>query len=296
MIMAGLCALQSNDMSLIPAHEAKNLYLKNDTLIKTSINRLIPSLSMVVAAAYCHAHSLRFTPPSPDLGFVDNFLLMIGLVDSLTGLPNPRYSGYVEKLWILLADHEMTCSTAALLLTSSALPDPITSLVSAIAALYGPLHGGAIEVAYKDIAAMAAKSDGVACKMKAVKAGKERLYGYGHRIYKVADPRYKHIAGILAELSAEIEADSVLKTAFELDKVARNDEYFLKRGLGPNADLFAGFAWGGMGFQPQWILPVSILGRMQGFMAHWREAMSGPPRIWRPGQIYTGDLAQKMEL
>ncbi|KAL1634247.1 hypothetical protein SLS58_010752 [Diplodia intermedia] len=294
MIIAGLMAVQSSQMDLIPAHAAKNLYLGNAELVDEQVIRAMQSLSQITAAAYCHQTGRAFTPPRKDLSFVENFLLMMGHVEAGTGLPNPRYVSYFERLWLLIADHEMTCSTAAMLQTASALPDAFSCLVSATSALYGPLHGGAIEVAYKNIAEIGSVEN-IPAKMARVKAGKERLYGYGHRVYRVPDPRYKHIKEVLEELTAEIEGDPLLKVAFEVDRIAREDEYFTSRKLNPNADLFAALAYNAMGFEPEWILPISLMSRSQGLLAHWKEAMSGTARIWRPGQIYTGDLNKKIE-
>ncbi|ETS77643.1 hypothetical protein PFICI_09705 [Pestalotiopsis fici W106-1] len=291
MMIAGLSALQSSDMSAVPAHAAKNLYLGQPKNVDDQIIRVMASLSMITAAAYCHHSDRTFTPPRKDFSYVGNFLLMTGHVEESTGVPNPRYVDAIERLWATVADHEMTCSTAALLQTASALPDVISSLISALSASYGPLHGGAIEVAYKNIEEIGTVED-VPAKIERVKAGKERLYGYGHRVYRVTDPRFTYISDILDELSDEIEKDPLLRVAFALDRAAAQDEYFISRKLRPNADLFAAFAYKAIGFPANFILPISAVSRTQGFMAHWKEAMEGAPRIWRPGQKYTGNLNQ----
>ncbi|KAI1749204.1 citrate synthase [Xylaria castorea] len=292
MMVAGLSALQSADMDAIPAHAAKNLYLGQPENVDKQVIRVLSSLSMITAAAYCHHMGKTFTPPRKDFSYVQNFMLMTGLVDESTGEPNPRYVDVIERLWTTVADHEMTCSTAALLQTASALPDAISSMISAISAVYGPLHGGAIEVAYKSIEEIGSV-EAVPEKIERVKAGKERLYGYGHRIYRVTDPRFTYISGILDELTEEASKDPMLQIAFALDRAAAQDEYFISRKLRPNADLFAAFAYKALGFPSNFILPISIVSRTQGFMAHWKEAMEGKPRIWRPGQKYTGNLNLK---
>lgn len=245
MLIAGLIALQSSDMSLVPAHAAKNLYLGNPTLVDQQLIRVMAGLSQITAAAYCHQTGRTFTPPRADLSFIENCLLMMGHVDPATSLPRPDYVAKFERLWLLITNHEMTCSTAAMLQTASSLPDAISCLVSAISALYGPLHGGAIEVAYKHIREIGSV-DNIPAKIARVRAGKERLYGYGHRVYRVPDPRYKHIKEVLEDLTAEIDDDPLLKVAFELDRVAASDEYFVSRRLNPNADLFAGLAYNAM--------------------------------------------------
>ena len=245
MMIAGLTAVQSTQMDTIPAHAAKNLYLGNPDLVDQQVIRIFACFPMVSAAAYCHHMGREFTPPRAELSYIENLLLMMGHVDKETGFPNPRYVRYFEKLWTCLADHEMTCSTAALLQTASGLPDAISSMVSAISAMYGPLHGGAIEVAYKDIAEIGSTAN-VESKLERVRSGKERLYGYGHRVYRVTDPRSVHIQSTLGELMQEISEDPLLKVAFELNRVAVNDEYFTSRKLKPNADLFAAFTYGAM--------------------------------------------------
>ncbi|KAF4181155.1 hypothetical protein CNMCM8927_008616 [Aspergillus lentulus] len=292
MIVAGLSAVQTTQMDMVPAHVAKNLYMGNPALVDEQIIRLMGVLPVVSAVAYCHHTSREFRSPRSDLSYIENFLYMTGHVIESTGLPDPRYVDYFERLWALVADHEMTCSTAALLQTASSLPDPFSCMISAICASHGPLHGGAIEFAYKDMAEIGGVGNCQA-KIDRVKAGKERLFGYGHRVYKVTDPRSVHIQQVLRELKQEIDKDPILQVAFELDRIAQEDEYFVSRGLKPNADLYAAFTYGAMGFPPDFILPISTISRTQGLMAHWKEAMSGTPRIWRPSQIYTGKLDQQ---
>ena len=245
MMIAALSAVQSSQMDRIPAHAAKNLYLGVPKAVDDEIIRLMGTLSMITAAVYCHHIGREFTPPRPELSYIENFLLMMGHVDASTGLPNPQYVDRIERLWVLIADHEMTCSTAAFLQTASSLPDVFSCMISALSALYGPLHGGAIEVAYKNFEEIGTVEN-VAAKIERVKAGKERLYGYGHRIYRVTDPRFTFISQILDELKEEIARNPILKVAFEVDRVASEDEYFVSRRLRPNADLFAALTYSAM--------------------------------------------------
>jgi citrate synthase len=242
MMIAGLSALQSCDMSSVPAHAAVNLYMGQPKRVDEQIVRVMGSLSQITAVAYCHYSGRDFTPPRGHLSYIENFLLMTGHVDTATGLPDPRYVSALERLWAVVADHEMTCSTAAMLHTASALPDIISCLISAYCAGTGPLHGGAIEVAYKHIRDIGTFDD-IPLKLARVKSGKERLYGYGHRVYRVTDPRFVFITEILGELAGEVERDPLLRVAMALDKAASEDEYFISRQLRPNADLFAAFAY-----------------------------------------------------
>ena len=294
MIIAGLSALQASQKELTPAYRARDLYSTDPILVDSQCVTVLASMAMISAASYCHHTGKKFNEPDPKMGYVENMLWMMDHVDAATGRPNPKYVQCVEKLWILIGDHEMTCSTAALLQTASALPDALSALISAVSAFYGILHGGALEVAYKNIAEV-----GSACnaqsKIDRVKRKEERLYGYGHRVYRVTDPRAIFIKDMLSELKEEVDRDPLLKVAFAIDDIAQKDEYFTSRGLKPNADLFATFVYKAMGFPADFILPMTVMARTQGLMAHWKEAMSGSARIWRPQQLYNGDYGKKLD-
>jgi citrate synthase len=245
MITAGLAALLGSKRELIPAHIGKNLYLQNMKLVDQQIVEVMENLAVISAAAYCHHEGRTFRNPRSDFSYIENLLYMMDHVDSATGVPYPHHVDCMERLWVLVADHEMTCSTAAFLQTASALPDPVSCLISAISAGYGILHGGAIETAYRNIAEVG-DIENVQQKIESVKSGKERLFGYGHRIYRVVDPRSIFIREILEELGEEVKKDPLLRIAFEIDRIASTDEYFTSRKLNPNADLFASFAYKAM--------------------------------------------------
>ena len=242
MIIAGLSALESSQPDSIPAHRAKNLYMGNKVAVHHEIIRAISSFAAICAAVYCHKLGRPFTPPKHDLSYVENVLVMMGHVDEDTGKPNPKHVSYIQRLWTLTADHEMSSSTAAFLHTASSLNDPLMSLISGVASSWGILHGGAIEVAYNHIQRIGAVS-AVQEKINEVKSGRVRLFGYGHRIYKVIDPRYIFIREMLDELKADAIDDNVLSIALEIDRIASTDEYFTSRKLKANADLFASFVY-----------------------------------------------------
>ena len=245
MIIAGLSALQASQKECTPAYMARDLYLNDPELVDSQCVKVLASMAMISAAAYCHHSGQKFNEPDSSLSYVENMLWMMNHVEPETGKPNPKYVKCVEKLWILIAEHEMTCSTAALLQTASALPDAISALVSAVSAFYGILHGGALEVAYKNISEVGSVENAQK-KIDNVKAKKERLFGYGHRIYRVTDPRAIFIKEMLDELKEEVSRDPLLKVAFEIDRIAQQDEYFTSRNLKPNADLFATFVYKAM--------------------------------------------------
>ena len=294
MIIAGLSALQASQKEFTPAYMAREMYLLNPSLVNSQCVSVLGSMAMISAACYCHHTGHKFNDPDPSMSYVENMFWMMNHIDPATGRPSPKYVRCVEKLWILIADHEMTCSTAALLQTASSLPDAFSALISAVSAFYGILHGGALEVAYKNITEVGSVANAQA-KIDRVKRKEERLYGYGHRIYRVTDPRAIFIKEMLDELKEEVDRDPMLKVAFAIDDIAQRDEYFTSRGLKPNADLFATFVYKAMGFPADFILPMTVMSRTQGLMAHWKEAMSGSARIWRPQQLYTGDFGKKLD-
>lgn len=246
MMVAGLAALQASQPETIPAYMGKNLYMGNIPAVDREVVKLLGSLASVVAIAYCHHNHRPFTPPLPGQSYVERMFTMIGHVERDTGLPNPKHVAYLEKLWALVADHELTNSTAQLLNATSSLSDLLACEITAVAGSHGILHAGAIEVAYKAIAEVGSV-DKAQEKIEQVKSGKERLFGYGHRIYKVTDPRSVYIREVMEELGREKKNhDPVLTIALELDRLASTDEYFVKRNLKANADLWASFAYMGM--------------------------------------------------
>lgn len=242
MILAGQAAWSSAEPAALPSHMGKELYLGKLEAVDKQIIRSIAALASVIAVAYCHRYNRPFTNPKPTRGFIENVMLMMGLVDATTGEPDPKRAKCLEKLWILYADHEMTNSTAAFLHVASSLSDPFTCDIASVAAAYGPLHGGAINIAYQMIQNVGSLEN-VPKLMEDVKAKKFRLYGYGHRIYKTVDPRLKIIKDILAELKDDVQKDSFLAVAMEIDRVASQEPYFTSRNLYANADLFGGFVY-----------------------------------------------------
>ena len=188
MIIAGLSAWAGSDATIIPAYMGKNIYHGDLGLVDKQLIRLISALGTVVAMAYCRLTERKSTPADPSGSFVQNMLIMMGFVETATGKPNPKHIDCLERLWVLYADHELTNSTAAFLHVASTLADPFTCSIASIAAAYGPLHGGAIETAFKTIKDVG-KPENVPQLIEDVKAKKFRLFGYGHRVYKTVDPR-----------------------------------------------------------------------------------------------------------
>lgn len=188
MVIAGLSAWAGSDATVIPAHMGKNIYQGDLALVDKQIIRVLSALGTVVAMAYCRLKQRELTPADPNGSFIENMLNMMGFVNQATGKPDPKHVDCLERLWVLYADHELTNSTAAFLHVASTLADPFTSSIASIAAAYGPLHGGAIETAFKTIQDVG-RPGNVPKLIEDVKAKKFRLFGYGHRIYKTVDPR-----------------------------------------------------------------------------------------------------------
>ena len=188
MMIAGLSAWAGSDPTVIPAYMGKNIYQGHLDLVDSQIIRLISALATVIALSYCRMQEKPFTPADLNGSFIENTLRMMGFVEDETKQPNPKHVECLEKLWVLYADHELTNSTAAFLHVASTLADPFSCTIASITAAYGPLHGGAIDTAFKVIQNVG-KPENVPQLIDDVKAKKCRLFGYGHRIYKTVDPR-----------------------------------------------------------------------------------------------------------
>ena len=202
MVIAGLSAWAGSDPTVIPAHMGQNIYQGNLALVDKQIVRVLSALATVVALAYCRFTQKKFTHADPNASFIENVLIMMGYVEASTGKPNPKYVDCLERLWVLYNDHELTNSTAAFLHVASTLADPFTCSIASIAAAYGPLHGGAIETAFKTFKDLG-KPENVPKLIEDVKAKKFRLFGYGHRIYKTVDPRSVYIRECIMQLPSQ---------------------------------------------------------------------------------------------
>lgn len=218
------------------------MYHGNMEATDKALIRTMSSMAVLVALTYCHQHNRNFTPPDPNKSFIANVLLMMGFVEESNKSPNPRVVDSLERLWVLYLDHEMTNSTAAFLHVASTLADPISCCTAYVASGNGPLHAGAVDIAY-NILARLGTPDNVPGLIADVKAKKCRLFGYGHRIYKTVDPRSKFIRDLIAELSDFSKNNPLLAVALEIDRVASKDEYFISRNLKANADLYGSFVY-----------------------------------------------------
>lgn len=242
-ISAGLAAWAASDPTKIPVHAGDRIYLGNMDAVDAGVYRSLAALVTVTAMTSCHQQKRTFVAQSdPNLSFIDNMLLMMDRTDRF-GNVDKKFSNAINKLWILFADHEMTNSTAAYLHASSSLSDPVSSMVTAISACAGPLHAGAIDLAYKRFAEISATEGGVKKHIEDVKAKKFRLMGVGHRVYRTVDPRVGYLRNMMSKFENEVKGNPLLEVAKEIESAVFNDEYFVSRKLSINADLYGSFVY-----------------------------------------------------
>src|SRR3954453_8469829 len=252
------------------------------------------SIQLIAMAPTIAAYALRHTTnrplvmPDSALSFTGNFLNMLFKTTELQYKPNPVLERALEVLFILHADHEQNCSTHAMRGIGSSHVDPYSALAGAAAALYGPLHGGANEAVLpmlKEIGSLQNIPDFI----KRVKAGEGKLMGFGHRVYKSYDPRAKIIKRVADEVFEVTGKNPLLDIALELERIALEDEYFVKRKLYPNVDFYSGLIYQGVGFPVGMFPGLFAIPRTAGWLAQWEEMLNDPEqKIPRPRQIFTG--------
>lgn len=255
---------------------------------RKQIWRLIGKVPTIAAFAYRHSLGMPYVYPDNDLSYTENFLSMMFRVAELKYKPDPVLTRALDVLFILHADHEQNCSANAMRSIASSQVDPYCAAAGAAAALYGPLHGGANEAVLRMLDEIGTK-DKVPAFIKEVKEGKGKLMGFGHRIYKNYDPRAKIIKRMADEVFGVTGKNPKLDIALELERIALEDEYFVKRKLYPNVDFYSGLIYQAMRF-PVDIFPVLFaIPRMSGWLAQWEEMLMDPEqKIARPRQMYLG--------
>jgi citrate synthase len=250
--------------------------------------RLLAKVPTLAAFAYRHSTGLPFSYPDNDLSYTGNFLNMLFKMTEVRYKPNPVLERALDVLFILHADHEQNCSTSAMRGVGSSHVDPYSAVAAAIAALYGPLHGGANEMVLRmlsEIGSVARVPDFV----KRVKSGETRLMGFGHRVYKNYDPRAKIIKRMADEVFEVTGRNPLLDIALELERIALQDEYFVSRRLYPNVDFYSGLIYQSMRFPVDMFPVLFAIPRTVGWLAQWEEMLLDPEqKIARPRQIYTG--------
>ncbi len=262
--------------------------IRDPEVRKHQIHRLIAKTPTLAAFAYRHSRGLPLAYPDNELSYAGNFLNMLWKMSEVKFKPHPVLEKALDVLFILHGDHEQNCSTSAMRGVGSSESDPFCAAAAAAAALYGPLHGGANEQVLRMLAEIGTVKN-VPAYVERVKKGEFRLMGFGHRVYKNYDPRALIIKRIADEVFEVTGRNPLLDIALALEKIALEDDYFVKRQLYPNVDFYSGIIYQAMGFPVEMYPVLFALGRMPGWLAQWEEMLEDKEqKIARPRQIYTG--------
>jgi citrate synthase len=267
--------------------EAKDIF--NAESRQKQISRLIAKVATMAAFAYRHSMGLPYAYPDNDLSYPGNFLNMMFKATEVRYQPNPVLERALDVLFILHADHEQNCSTNAMRSIGSSQADPYSAVAGAAAALYGPLHGGANEAVLRMLKEIGSVEK-VPSFIKRAKDGEFRLMGFGHRVYKNYDPRAQIIKRVADEVFEVTGRDPLLDIALELERIALEDEYFVKRKLYPNVDFYSGIIYQAMKFPVDMFPVLFAIPRTAGWIAQWVEMLlDSEQKIARPRQIYLGN-------
>jgi len=255
---------------------------------RTSIWRLIAKMPTLAAMAYRHSMGFPYVYPDNDLSYVGNFLNMMFKMVEPRYQPTPEIEHALDVLFILHADHEQNCSANAMRSVGSSEPDPYSATAAAIAALYGPLHGGANEAVLRMLERIGTR-DVIPEFLAGVRAGRERLMGFGHRVYKNYDPRAKVIKRMADQVFSVTGTTPLLDIALELEKIALEDEYFVSRKLYPNVDFYSGLIYQALNLPTDMFPVLFAIPRTAGWLSQWEEMLlDKEQRIARPRQVYLG--------
>ncbi len=266
--------------------EARNI--RDPDSRQKQIYRLIGQVATLAACGYRHRHGLPFVDPDPDLSYTGNFLNMLWKTTEAKYKPNPVLERALDILFILHADHEQNCSASTMRTAGSSHTDPHSATAAAIGALYGPLHGGANEEVLRMLAEIGSK-DKVPAYIERVKKGEFLLMGFGHRIYKNYDPRAEIIKRTADQVFEVTGRNPLLDIALELERIALQDDYFIKRKLYPNVDFYSGIIYQAMGFPTEMFTVLFAIPRTSGWLAQWLEMLQEPgQKIARPRQVFEG--------
>jgi citrate synthase len=280
MLLASIGALSTfyPEANLVHDEEIRNI----------QITRLLAKVPTLASFAFRHQQGKPYVYPDNELSYPGNFLRMTRRMTELKYEPDPRIEKALDVLFILHADHEQNASTSSVRAVGSTQVDPYSAVAAGVAALYGPLHGGANEQALRMLNRIE-KVENIPDFLKGVKDGNERLMGFGHRVYKNYDPRARIIKKHVDEVM-EIEGKSpLLEVAIELENQAMDDEYFTSRKLYPNVDFYSGLLYEALGLPTEMFPVMFAIGRTSGWIAQWLEMIDDKEqKIARPRQIYTG--------
>jgi citrate synthase len=281
MLLGAVGALSTFYPDAKDIHDPANRYLQRV--------RLLAKLPTIAAFAFRHSRGLPYEFPRNDLDYIGNF---VNMTFSIGGRhqPNKVLQRALEILLILHADHEQNCSTSAVRAVGSSHVDPFSAVSAGIAALYGPLHGGANEAVLQMLDEIGDQKN-IPSFIEKVKSGggAARLMGFGHRVYKSYDPRAKLIKKVAYDVFQQTGLNPKLEIALELERIALEDEYFIKRKLYPNVDFYSGLIYQAMGYPTDYFTVLFAIGRTPGWLAQWEEMLlDKDQKIARPRQIYVG--------
>src|SRR5437868_669706 len=279
--------VHSNVAALLTIYpEANNVNDNANRLMQ--IKRLIAKVPTIAAYTFRHNRGLRYVYPDNDLSYTGNFLNMMFKMTETKYAPNPALKRALDVLFILHADHEQNCSTNAMRSIGSSRVDPYSATAGAAAALYGPLHGGANEEVLKMLSRIG-DTRNIPEFIQRIKNGEGRLMGFGHRVYKNYDPRARIIKRVADEVFEVTGKNPLLNVALELERIALEDEYFVKRKLYPNVDFYSGLIYQALKFPVDMFPVLFAIPRVSGWLSQWKEMLDDPDqKISRPRQIFTG--------
>jgi citrate synthase len=266
--------------------DAKDIHDPQNRLLQ--VKRLVGKMPTIAAMSYRHSVGFPYVYPDNDLSYSENFMNMLWKMVEPKYAANPVLARALDILFILHADHEQNCSTSTMRAVGSSQADPYLTTAAAACALSGPLHGGANEEVLKMLAEIGSKAN-VPAYVKKVKEGHGKLMGFGHRVYKNYDPRAKIIKWTAEQVFEVTGRNANLDIALELERIALEDEYFVKRKLYPNVDFYSGIIYQAMGFKPEMFTVLFAIPRAAGWLAQWQELVADPEqKIARPRQVFTG--------
>mmetsp|Transcript_4457 Transcript_4457/g.5117 ORF Transcript_4457/g.5117 Transcript_4457/m.5117 type:complete len:344 (+) Transcript_4457:34-1065(+) len=291
MLVGSMAAMSTFHPEANPALAGQDVY-NNLELRNKQIHRIIGTIPTVAAYAYRHRVGRPYVDPShtkQNLSYSENFLYMLDKMSHAPYKPHPVLAKALDVLFILHADHELNCSTAAMRHLTSSGVDVYTGIAAATGALYGPRHGGANEAVLRMLDGIGSVEN-IPKFIEDVKARKVRLMGFGHRVYKNYDPRARIVQGVAKEVFKVLGKEPLIEVATALEKVALEDEYFKKRNLYPNVDFYSGVIYKAMGFPTDFFPVLFAIPRAVGWLSHWNEFLDDPEnRIVRPRQVYVGE-------
>ncbi len=271
-------------------HEARRVLDPEVRMLQ--IVRLIGKMPTIAAYTYRHNLGFPYVYPDNDLSYTENFMNMLWKMVEPKYQANPAIARALDILFILHADHEQNCSANTMRAVGSSQADPFLATAAACAALSGPLHGGANEEVLHMLDVIGSKSN-IPSYIQKVKAGEFKLMGFGHRVYKNYDPRARIIKRAADAVFEVTGGNPKLDIALELERIALEDEYFVKRRLYPNVDFYSGIMYQAMGFKPEQFTVLFAIPRTAGWLAQWQEMITDPEqKIARPRQVYTGYAAR----